>query len=253
MWVVRTSNWGRTRLHVVNESFPNAELHHKVVDIVEKKIRKDMPKDSWYMPESHDGMRHLDKVMEMFAFHYSGNLLQENTMSQADIGGRIATIASMVIPIAWRLITAFRVVDTEPMVNRILDKKIKKYTPDRTGTDVVTDYANLDPGENGQVAKTKTSYVNYPLLSTRQSLRSELTPASIATAYNTPMQPLIDAVENIALDVRQRIDLMLWWQHIVHGLRQSTQQVTTFETLTRVGTTNYMEFCSSRLDTLCVA
>ena len=71
-----------------------------------------------------------------------------------------------------------------------------------------------------------------------QTLRSEITPSAIATAHNTPMQPLMDAVESMALDVYQRLDMMFWWQHIVHGLRQDTQQVTSWETLTRVGTTN---------------
>ena len=227
---------GRTRIQVI-ESFPNAELHHKVVDEVLKNILKDEPTDTWCMPEKHPKMRDLDRVMENFARIHGSKLLQENTLSQADIGGRIATISMMVIPIAWRLITAFQVVDTEPMVTRILDKKIRKYTPGTTGEDPVTNYANLDPGENGTIERTKVSYTNYPIYSTRQALRTEITPEAIATAHNTPMSPLMDAVEAIAMDIRQRIDMMLWWQWITHGQMQGAQQVTTFETLTQVGST----------------
>ena len=228
---------GRTRIEVVNESFPNAELHHKVVEIVTTNIRKQRASDEWYMPDNHASMKDLDRVMESFARIHGGKLLQENTLSQADIGGRIATISAMVIPIAWREITAFQVVDTEPMINRILDKKIRKYTPGTTGEDVVTQYANLDPGENGNIERTKVSYTNYPIYSTRQALRTQLTPEAIATAHNTPMQPMIDAVEAIALDIRNRIDMGLWWQYITHGQMQGAQQVTTFETLTQDGST----------------
>ena len=229
---------GRTRIQIVNESFPDAELHHKVYEHVLQTVKKTLPKNAYMMQENDEKMRDLDKIMESFANHYGSRLLQESQLSQADIGGRIATISAMVIPIAWRLITAFQVVDTEPMTTRILDKKIRKYSEDTTSTDVVTQYANLDPGEGGTIQSTKVTYGTYPIYSTRQALRHEITPEAIATAYNTPMQPLMDTVEALALDLRQRLDLMLWWQHIIHAARQSTQQVTTFETLTRVGTTN---------------
>ena len=232
---------GKTRIEIVNESFPNAEMHHKVVEHVTTNLRKNMANDAWFMPEDHASMKDLAHVMNAFAHIHGSKLLQENTLSQADIGGRIATISAMVIPIAWRLITAFQVVDTEPMVTRILDKKIRKYTPKPVGEDVVTQYANLDPGEKGKIEKTKVSYGNFPIYSTRQALRSEITPEAIATAYNTPMQPMMDAVEAIALDIRQRIDMMLWWQYIAHGQRQNAQQVATFETLKQVGSTDTWE------------
>lgn len=232
------ANIGRTRVEVINESFPNAELHHKVVEEVTASIRKNEPNDAWFMPDNHPSMRDLDRVMENFARIHGSKLLQEDAsaLGQADIGGRIATISAMVIPIAWRMITAFQVVDTEPMVNRILDKKIRKYTPGTTNEDVVTNYANLDPGENGKIERTKVSYKNFPIYSTRQALRTEVTPEAAATAHNTPMQPMMDAVEAIALDIRNRIDMMLWWLYISQGQMQGAQQVTTFETLTQVGT-----------------
>ena len=228
---------GRTQVEVVNEHFPNSELHHKVVDIVTENIRKNESKDAWFMPENHAAMQDLAIVMENFYRVHGSRLLQENTLSQADIGGRIATISAMVIPIAWRFITAFQVVDTEPMTNRILDKKIRKYTPAPVGEDVVSQYANLDPGENGKIEKVKASYLNFPIYSTRQALRTEITPNARATALNTPMQPLVDSVEAIAMDIRQRIDMMLWWLYISYGQMQNAQQVSTFETLTQVGST----------------
>ena len=233
---------GQTRIEVIHENMPDAELHHKVNNHVMDSIKKQGPKDMWVMPESHENMKHLKVIMDRFYAKNYPTLLQES--SQSDIGGRIATISAMVIPLAFRLTTAFAVCDMEPMTTRILDKKIKRWDPNPVDEDVVTSYANLDPGEgdgdgtNGAIATSNLSYLNYPIYSTRQALRSRITPEAIATAAGTPMMPLMDTVEGLAQDIVNRIDMMAWWQHIIHGMNQDKGQVTTNETFTQVGSTN---------------
>ena len=229
---------GQTRVTVIHENMPGAELHQKVLTEVTKKIQETSERDTWIMPLDHPYMDVLDEVMGAFMAVNHPKLMHENTLSQSDIGGRIATIAAMVIPIAWRMTTAFQVIDLEMMPNRILDKKIRIHDQGHnTDLDFLTQYANLDPGENGNIEEVNVSYMNYPLYATRQALRSKITPDAIATAKNTPMQPLIDTVLDIAMDIRNRIDMALWWLHIVKGLHQETGQVSTWETLTRSGTT----------------
>ena len=233
---------GQTRVTVLHENMPGAELHHKVLAEVNAKIEKDSERDLWVMPDDHAGMKALGEVMGWFYAANYQTLLHENTLAQADIGGRIASIAAMVIGTAWRRTTAFQVIDLAPMPNRILDKKIQiQDQGDNTDMDVVTSYANLDPGENGNITQVNDSYLNYPLYATRQALRSLITPDAQATARNTPMQPMIDTVVSLAMNIRNRVDMMLWWLMIIQGLHQETGQVTTVETLTRIGTGNTWE------------
>ena len=229
---------GQTRVSVIHENMPGAELHHKTTHLVIEKIKKESERDVWLMPLDHPYMDILESVMNTFMQAHYSTLMNED-VQQSDIGGRIATIAAMVIPTAWRLTTAFQVVDIEPMPNRVLDKKIRiQAQGNPTNTDFLTQYANLDPGENGNIQEVNISYLNYPMYATRQALRSTITPNAIATARNTPMQPLVDTVMDIAMDIKNRVDMALWWLHIVRGLLQGKTEVTTWTSLTRVGTSN---------------
>ena len=57
---------GQTRVTVLHENMPGAELHHKVLAEVNAKIEKDSERDLWVMPEDHAGMKALDEVMGWF-------------------------------------------------------------------------------------------------------------------------------------------------------------------------------------------
>ena len=233
---------GRTRVTVLHENMPGAEMQQKVINEALKVIKESSERDMYYMADDHPSIEHLNEVMSWFWQDNYHAVKNENTISQSDIGGRIATISAMVIPVVWRMMTAFQVVDTEPMPNRLLDKKIRLQAQGHnTSQDVVTLYANLDPGENGNIEEVSSKYLNYPLYATRQALRTKITPEARATAKNTPMQPMIDAVVDLVMNIHSRTDMMLWWQHIVHGLHQETGQVTDWETLSRVGTSNSWE------------
>ena len=233
---------GRTQITVLHENMPGAEMQQKVINEALKVIKESSERDMFYMPDDHPSIEHLNEVMSWFWQDNYHAVKNENTISQSDIGGRIASIAAMVIPTVWRMMTAFQVVDTEPMPNRLLDKKIRiQAQGHNTSQDVVTLYANLDPGENGNIEEVSSKYLNFPLYATRQALRTKVTPEARATAKNTPMQPMIDAVVDLVMNIHSRTDMMLWWQHIVHGLHQETGQVTAWETLDRVGTTTTWE------------
>lgn len=235
---VANQQQGQTRVTVLHENMPGAEMRQQILEEVNAQIKKESERDLWIMSDNHPCMAALDEVMRWFWQDNYHAVKNENTLAQSDIGGRIASIAAMVIPTAWRMTTAFQVIDLEPMPNRILDKKIRiQDQGNTTDLDVVTQYANLDPGENGNISEVNASYLNYPIYATRQALRSKITSEARATARNTPMQPMIDTIVDISLDIRNRIDMMLWWLIIVQGLHQDTGQVTDWETLTRSGTT----------------
>ena len=55
---------GQTRIEVIHENMPDAELHHKVNNHVMDSIKKQGPKDMWVMPESHENMKHLKVIMD---------------------------------------------------------------------------------------------------------------------------------------------------------------------------------------------
>ena len=233
---------GQTRVTVLHENMPGAEMQHKVVKEALKVIRESSDGEMYYMPDDHPSMDDLNEVMNWFWQENYNVVKNENTVSQANIGGRIASISAMVIPVVWRMMTAFQVVDTEPMPNRLLDKKIRiQAQGHNTSQDAVALYANLDPGENGNIEEVSSEWLNYPLYATRQALRTKVTPEARATAKNTPMQPMIDAVVDLVMNLHSRTDAALWWLHIVKGLHQETGQVTTWETLSRVGTTHTWE------------
>ena len=233
---------GRTHVTVLHENMPGAEMQHTVINEALKVIRKSHEGEMFYMPEDHPSMDHLNEVMGWFWAENYNTVKNENTVAQSDIGGRIASISAMVIPVVWRMMTAFQVVDTEPMPSRLLDKKIRiQAQGHNTSQDAVALYANLDPGENGNIEEVSSKWLNYPLYATRQALRTKVTPEARATAKNTPMQPMIDAVVDLVMNLHSRTDSMLWWMHIVKGLHQETGQVTAWETLSRVSTTNTWE------------
>ena len=233
---------GQTRVTVLHENMPGAETHHKVVTEALKVIRESHDGEMYYMPDDHESMEHLNEVMGWFWQENYHTVKNENTVAQSNIGGRIASISAMVIPAVWRMMTAFQVVDTEPMPNRLLDKKIRiQAQGHNTSQDAVALYANLDPGENGNIEEVSSTWLNYPLYATRQALRTKVTPEARATAKNTPMQPMIDAVVDLVMNLHSRTDSMLWWMHIVQGLHQETGQVSTWETLSRVSTGNTWE------------
>lgn len=239
---IANSQRGRTRVTVLHENMPGAELHNKVAKEAVKQIREMSERDMYYMADDHPSIEHLNEIMGWFWQDNYHAVKNENTVAQSDIGGRIASISAIVIPAVWRMMTAFQVVDTEPMPNRLLDKKIRMQAQGHnTDLNVVSLYANLDPDENGNIEEVSSKYLNYPLYATRQALRTKITSEARATAKNTPMQPMVDAVIDLVLDIRNRIDMGLWWQHIVHGLHQETGQVTAWETLSRVGSTKTWE------------
>ena len=100
------------------------------------RLQKQLPAEAWVMPESHENFKHIKTLMDRFYAKHRDRLMQET--NQSNIGGRIATIAAIMIPLAFRITSAFQVVDMKPADRRIVDVKIKRWNPNPVGEDVVT-------------------------------------------------------------------------------------------------------------------
>ena len=116
---IANSQRGRTQVTVLHENMPGAEMHNKVAKEAVKQIREMSERDMYYMADDHPSLDHLNEIMSWFWQDNYHAVKNENTLSQSDIGGRIASISAIVIPTVWRMMTAFQVCDTEPMPNRL--------------------------------------------------------------------------------------------------------------------------------------
>ena len=231
------SSEGITHTKIINENVPGAEDRRKLFDATMDCIKQRMPADYWFMPEDHQAMKPLGKIMDNFYRDNYAKLVEANEeVTQSDIGGRIATIDATVIPIAWRMITAFEVVDVGMMMNRLEDIKITTHNPEhkKGRDDIAKRYGDMEIGENAEPARVGPTYGNFSMYATIQSLKSYITPHAIATAKNTPMEPMADMLACLSMDIRDRTDEMLWWQHIIAALSRETTEVNSFETLTRI-------------------
>ena len=240
---------GVTHVTVMEEHAPGAEERVKLTEMVLDKFKRDMPGGYWYMPEDHpnfktlvDGQIDEMGIMPMFyQTHHHKLLLEANEeVTQSDIGGRISTIAAVVIPIAWRMITAFQVYQTGTMQRVIEDHKITQWnvpnSPLVLTDDVADEWSQVEVGEGGTLPVGGVQYTSFPLHATQQSIKTFITPNAMAVARGTPMAPVIDTLAGLALDIRNRIDRMLWWLLISKAQEFGAVEVTAFETLTNLTT-----------------
>ena len=243
---VVNANEGFTNLplNAMNEHIPGAELREKIQTDVQAHFNELGEADEWRMPDDHIGQETLKKMMEGFYMANHGDLLNEaNEVGQGQIGVRAATISSIVIPIAWRATTAFQVVETGRMTRLIEDHPVAFWTPDNINEDAVTaQFMALNVAEGATIPNAGVKYENFPITATRQALKTQIRPHAMAAARGTSMRPVIDSIAGLAMDIRNRVDRMLWYLHVIAGLQQEAVSVSTFETLTNI--TGTMEWKS---------
>ena len=201
--------------------------------------------DEWVMPEDHAHMAVLDKVMEGFFeenyHHFKALNEADGNVIQTDISTRIATINAIVIPIAWRLHTAFQVCMLGTMDRRIEDIQVEKLSPTNLPPgelDVAADFDRLEVPEGEDIPLAGPIWPNVQIHATRQALRSRITPDVVATAKGTTVDPFVSSVNAIAMSVVNAIDKRLWWLHIIEPMMRGLVSISTWQTATRVGQTN---------------
>jgi len=236
---------GITITHV-NEQTPGLEIINRLIESVEKKIS---PKVNWWMPKEDPAMGTLSEMLAKFDIMHWKELkkLDEGAedVTQADIGVRVAVMARALIPVAWRLITAFQVVDTHSVTARIEDVPIASWLPAEIA-DIADAMKAVEVGESQTIASAGIKYENCPVVSMIRKLKTMITAEAKLTAAGTIMNPLSDAVGGLALDISSRMDRALWWIQIVRGLSYGVTQVTDYTQLTVVpGSTYEFQYATS--------
>lgn len=224
---------------IVNEAQPYLELYNKIRVDVEKRIDKSF----WRMPDNHESLPVLEGILKKFdEVNHNRLLLEANEqVTQLDIGVKVAIIARSVIDIAWRMLSALELANTETMGATIENIMIKSWLPVETAGRIDTDMAAIEIAETGTMPTAGVTYVAYPLLATRKAIRTFITSYAKAVAKGTPMNPEADAIAGLAQDVARRIDRLLYQLLITKAQMYSSTAVSTWETLTRVGATNEYE------------
>lgn len=227
---------GISHVQVLNEDAPWAK-HCAELDVeVEKRLAdKGLP---IVIGKDHPAMATLDEILAKYDQTWGFKLLNEanEQVQQADIGVRVASIARVVIPAAYRRLTALLVCSSGTMTHRIEDIMVASWNPAETA-DIADDMASIEIDESGTIATAGISYASVPLIATWKPIRTFITSLARATARGTSMNPEADAIAGLAIDIQQRIDRLLWQLMITKAQAHATTEVTSYETLARVGST----------------
>ena len=243
---------GVTYATIQEEHIPGAETRKKLeADVISRFNELDGNRpDVWVMPKDHQGEEVLSELMEDFnRTNYHGlveeskRLNEANEVGQANIGPYNVTIASMIVPVAWRRITAFDVVQMGRLRARVDQIPITKWTPDNVNPSgrFSSRWSDINIVEDAVIPLAGVDYDNFTVIATRKALRSQIRSEAVATARGSSMRPIIDTVAGLAMDVRDRTDQALWWLHVIRGMMHDVSEVSTFEDLTEDGITNVYE------------
>ena len=229
---------GITHVEILDEAIPNMEYIAKLSKAVEKRLEmRGIPQ---VIDKDHHAMTSLNEIMAVYDKQNYRKLLNEadEEVTQLDIGARIASVSRVIIPAAFRRLTALDVCDVGTMAMRIEDVPVSQWLPAESG-DISDDMATIEIAEGGTIPTAGVKYVSVPLVATRKAIRTFITSESRATARGTNMNPEADAVAGLALDVQRRLDRLLWQLMISSAQAQASTTVTSWTELTLVAGTTY--------------
>ena len=222
---------------VFAEAYPTTELGMRDYtfshQLLEEMRRVGSP-DMWIMPEDHESMKVLAQQLATYAQQH-GAALKETT--QSGIATRLARIAMATIPVIWRTTSAFQVARLGTQALPIEDIPIATWSPDPTSRDFVGQYDRITRGESDAINKSTLSYTNFRMISTEQSCLVDFTSKARMLVNNTPLDPIRESIQNMAMQITDKLDSALWGLLLYYGLNFSKVQVTTAEVLTRASTT----------------
>lgn len=213
----KMSEHGISRIEV-NEQTPGMEYIAKLTEAVERRLKST---DTWVMPDDHPSKFALDAVLKEFDEQNwqslqkeSKTLTEANEVTQTSIGPRVAMISRVIIPIAWRRLSALQVMDVGPtMGSRIVDVPVAAWGPAETA-ELAEDIGAIMVADDGDIPVGGISYTNYPLYAIRLALSAEIRSEAIATAKGTSMDPVADSLAGLTRDISTRLDRLFWWMMI---------------------------------------
>ncbi len=241
----RGTGSGIAHIEMVSEQTPNMEYMMKLKPLVEKNFRKKLPKEHFWMSDDHPNMAFLNEVLAKYDRMHWADLKKEESLlleaneevMQLDIGVKVKTLARVVIETAYRAVTALQICDVGTMTNRIEELLISSWVPAET-TDIADDMASVEITEGSTIATAGVTYTNVPIYAIWRPLRTFISSNAKATARGTAMNPEADAVAGLSLDLQRRVDRYLWNLMIAEAQTRDAVEVSTFESMTQVGSTN---------------
>lgn len=228
-----TASKGRTVTVLRNEKVWMEQVD-KLSSEVMRVIKRRKPSNMFVLGDDHPAMSVVNRMCERFEELNYTKLINEagEEVTQSDIGVKVATISRVIIPVAFRQITAFDVCDVGVMQNRIENVMYSVWNT-VAGAVPHANIGAIEIAEGGTIPTAGIQYLACPILANRKTLKTRVTSEAVATAKGTAMSPVEDSIANLAVDVTQRIDELLWYLMLAQAQKQAIGQVTSFETLTK--------------------
>ena len=209
---------GVTYSEVVNDAhisrfFDGQSYEHLVEATIDHVVRGNRmtpqnPDGNWVMPVDHYGMKALAGVMDNFFKGKGAQAVTETTAS--DIGIPVNMVSMLLVPVVWRMITAFRIAQLHPMTLLVEDIPIERWAGQQHDVNDYERWNALDPGDNQPIPESTLSYDEYRLACGYQPQHVRVTPRARATTRNTVMNPAVRATALMAREIVNQNDLIIW-------------------------------------------
>ena len=238
---------GVTYNEVINDAhvsriFDGHNFDHTVEAIIDEMTRGNRltpqnPDGNWVMPKDHYGMKPLAVVMDRYYRERGGQLAVHETAA-ADIGIPVNQVSMLLVPVVWRMVTAFRMAQLHPMTLLVEDIPIERWTGQQASVSDWERWNALDPGDNNAIPESVLDYEHYRLASGYQPQHVKVTPRARATTKNTVMNPTVRSGALAAREIVNQNDLTLWRALIMEVMKLDAVKVETWTATTRVASTN---------------
>ena len=159
----------------------------------------DNPHGNWVMPLDHPGMKPLAKVMDNF-FKSKGSELAYETQA-SNVGIPVNQVSMLLIPVVWRMISAFRIAQLHPMNLPVEDIPIEKWTGQQSTENDWERWNALDPGDSVAIPESILSYEDYRLAVGYQPQHVRVTPRTRMLTRNTVMDPTMRSTALAAREI----------------------------------------------------
>jgi len=184
------------------------------------------PDGTWVMPLDHSGMFPLAEVMNNF-FRSFGSALAMETQASG-VGIPINQVSMLLVPVAWRMTSAFQIAQLHPMTLTVEDIPIEKWTGQQSTANDWERWNALDPGDNVAIPESVLDYEHYKLAVGYQPQHVSVTPRARALTRNTVMNPTVRSTALAAREIVDQNDLMLWRALIMEAMKLDATEVTTW-------------------------
>ena len=188
-------------------------------------------RDIWVMPEKHDGMDVPANILDRFYGKHQSKI--QNEATQAGVGVPVSLTSMMIVYVAWRLTSAFQVVQMHMMENLLENIPVEVWVGAHRNVPPIEQFMALNVGEDVDIPESEWTTRNYPLAAAYQAQHTKVTPFAMAVTKGTVMEPVARSIALPARELRDISDRMLWDIQIMEGIKHGAIKVETAEQIAR--------------------